>query len=512
MPPSVFLVGAGPGDPGLLTLRAAEVLATADVVLYDGLANAALLRHAPKDAMCIPVEKHGRTRCTQDEIHALMLEHARAGRTVVRLKGGDPFVFGRGGEEAEALTAAGIAWEVVPGVTAGVAVPAYAGIPVTHRDLAASVTFVAGHEAVGKPYSAIDWAGLAPATGTVVFFMGARRLRENLAHLVAAGRAPTTPAAIIEWGTLPRQRTVLGTLADLADRAEAARIWPPALVIVGAVAHLRAELAWLERRPLFGRRVVVTRPRAEAASLVRALLAAGADALPLPVFELEPCDPGPLDAALAQLGGYGLLVLTSKGAVARVAERLDALGLDARALAGLRVATVGPGTAAAVRTALGIRADHVARETRQEGLFSALAGLDLPAMRVLWPASALARPALADALRAAGASVDVVATHTARPADPASLVRELDALSGPPIDALVFASGSAIDGFFEVLGQPRARELCAAAVTVVLGPVTRDAALARGIPAPILAPTADDSGIVAALCAHFPQRSPDAIP
>ncbi len=512
MSPSVFLVGAGPGDPGLLTLRAAEVLAAADVVLYDGLANPALLRHAPPSALCIAVEKHGRARCTQEEIHALLLEHARAGRTVVRLKGGDPFVFGRGGEEAEALTAAGIPWEVVPGVTAGVAVPAYAGIPVTHRDLAASVTFVAGHEAVGKPYSTIDWAGLAPATGTVVFFMGARRLRENLAHLVAAGRAPHTPAAIIEWGTLPRQRTVLGTLADLADRAEAARIWPPALVVVGAVAHLRDQLAWLERRPLFGRRVVVTRPRAEADPLLRALLAAGAEALPLPVVELAPCDPGPLDAALAGIGRYGLLVVTSKGAVARLAERLDALGLDARALAGLRVAAVGPGTAATLRTTLGVRADYVAAEPRQEGLLAALSGLDLRAMQVLWPASALARPALAEALRAAGAVVDVVATHTARPADPASLARELEALSGPPIDALTFSSGSAIDAFFEVLGEPRARALCASATAVVLGPVTRDAALARGLPAPIVAPSVDDSGIVAALCAHFPQRSPDAIP
>lgn len=510
--PSVFLVGAGPGDPGLLTLRAAELLARADVVLYDGLANPALLRHAPPTALCIAVEKHGRERRTQEDIHALLLEHARAGRTVVRLKGGDPFVFGRGGEEAEVLTAAGIAWEVVPGVTAGVAVPAYAGIPVTHRDLAASVTFVAGHEAAGKPYSTIDWAGLAPATGTVVFFMGARRLRENLAHLVAAGRAADTPAAIIEWGTLPRQRTVVGTLADLADRADAARIWPPALVVVGAVAHLRDELAWLERRPLFGRRVIVTRPRGEADPLLRALQAEGAEALALPVVDIVPTDPALLDAALGSLDRFGLLLLTSRAAVQRLSERLEALGLDARALAGLRIATVGPGTATAVRSALGLRADHVAQDPRQEGLLAALSRLDLGATHVLWPASAIARPTLAEALRRAGASVEVVATHTARPADPATLARELDALEGPPIDALTFASGSAIDAFFEVLGETRARSLCATATMVVLGPVTRDAALARGLPAPVVATSTDDSGVVAALRAHFPPRSPDAIP
>ena len=355
----VYLVGAGPGDPGLLTVRAVELIAAADAILYDRLIPHEALDGARADAELIYVGKEGGgPSMDQAEIELLLIEHARAGERVVRLKGGDPFVFGRGGEEALALRAAGIPFEVVPGITAGVAAPAYAGIPVTHRELASAVAFVTGHEA--EP--SIDWAALAAFPGTLVFYMGVRALPRLAERLVEAGRDPGEPAAVVERGTLPGQRTVVATLGDVAERAAGAGVRAPAVTIVGPVAGLREQLAWLEARPLFGRTVAVTRARTQASALAARLRELGAAVVEAPAIRTRS-----LEAPLPALDGYDLVCVTSPVGAAELWARLRAAGLDARALAGRRVAAIGPGTARALEEH-GIAADVVPERRRRGGV------------------------------------------------------------------------------------------------------------------------------------------------
>jgi uroporphyrinogen III methyltransferase/synthase len=397
---TVHLVGAGPGDPGLLTVRAVELIADADVILYDRLIPPEALAHARADAVVIYVGKQGEgPQFPQDDTHALLLEHARAGRTVVRLKGGDPFVFGRGGEEALVLHEAGIPFEVVPGVTAGVAAPAYAGIPVTHRELASGVAFVTGHENPDKPDTAIDWPALARFPGTLVFYMGVRTLPRIAERLVAEGRPADEPVAVVERGTLPGQRTLLATLADVAERAAAERIRAPAITLVGDVARLRSDLAWLESRPLHGRTVAVTRARAQASALAARLRALGANVVEAPTIRIEP-----LDTPLPPVRDYDLVCVTSPNGAELLLDRLR----DARELAGVTVAAIGPGTARALR-ARGVAPDVVPERAVAEGLVEALA--DVPVQRALIARAAEGRDVLPDALRERGAHVDVVALY-----------------------------------------------------------------------------------------------------
>jgi len=341
----VYLVGAGPGDPGLLTVRAAELIARADVILHDRLIPAEALAGARLDAEVLYVGKQGGGRqVPQEETQRLLVERARAGRTVVRLKGGDPFVFGRGGEEALVCLEAGIAFEVVPGITAGVAAPAYAGIPVTHRDLASGVAFVTGHEDPAKPDSALDWPALAAFPGTLVFYMGVRALPRIAEQLVAGGRPADEPVAVVERGTLPGQRTLVATLSDVAERAAAEGIRAPAITLVGPVAELRERLAWLERRPLHGRTIAVTRARPQASALAARLRELGAGVVEAPAIRTRP-----LEAELPDLAVYDLVCVTSPNGAAELFARLGAAGRDARALAGLVVAAIGPGTARALK-------------------------------------------------------------------------------------------------------------------------------------------------------------------
>ena len=421
----VYLVGAGPGDPGLLTARALELIATADVVLYDRLIPAAALAGARTDAELIYVGKEGGgPSMPQAQIEQTLLERARAGSTVVRLKGGDPFVFGRGGEEAEALHAAGISVEVVPGVTAGVAAPAYAGIPVTHRDAASGVAFVTGHEDPAKPESALDWHALAGFPGTLVVYMGVRQLAAIAERLLAGGRAGDEPAAVIERGTLADQRVVTGTLETIAERAAVDRVRAPAIAVFGPVVALRERLAWFERRPLAGLTVAVTRARAQASELAARLQSLGATVLETPAIRIVP-----IDGPAPELEGYDLVCVTSPNGARLLFERLAAAGHDARALAGTRVAAIGPGTAVALREH-GIRADIVPERFVAEGLVEALAGV--PVTRALIARAAEARDLLPDALRARGATVDVLALYetVAEPLSPQTLqaVSEVDEL------------------------------------------------------------------------------------
>ncbi len=486
----VYLVGAGPGDPGLMTRRALELIARADVILYDRLIPAGALDGARPGAELRYVGKSPAADSTsQEEINALLVEHGRAGSTVVRLKGGDPFVFGRGGEEAEALAAAGIAFEIVPGVTAGIAAPAYAGIPVTHRDEASAVAFVTGHEDPGKEQSAIDWDALAAFPGTLVLYMGVRRLPEISARLIEAGRPADEPAAVVERGTLPGQRTVTAPLAQIADAA--ADVRPPAITLVGPVASLREELAWIEQRPLHGRTVVVTRARAQASGLAAMLRGLGADVVEAPAIRIRPRPVGEDVARMADaIGEYDLVCLTSPNGVALLFEALAARGRDARALAGTNVAAIGPGTARALE-ARGIRADVVPERSVAESLVAELEKTDLTGKRILIPRAAEARDVLPDGLRAAGAEVDVVALYdtVGEPLDAAVLNALQDA------DYVTFTSSSTVTRFLDAAGDGVPN----GARVVSIGPVTSATARERGIEVHVEAQRHDIDGLVEAL-------------
>ncbi|HYM14663.1 MAG TPA: uroporphyrinogen-III C-methyltransferase, partial [Dehalococcoidia bacterium] len=477
----VSLVGAGPGDPELITVGGAARLAEADVVIYDRLANPALLSHARPGAELIDAGKlPDRHTLTQDEINALLVEHGRAGKRVVRLKGGDPFVFGRGGEEAEALVAAGVPFEILPGVTSAIAAPAYAGIPVTHRALASSFAVITGHEHPAKDGSSIDWEHLARGVDTLIFLMGTGRLAEIAGQLVAHGRPPATPAAVIEWGTLPRQRTVAGTLATIAADVAAAGIGPPAVTVVGEVAALRDHLRWFDARPLFGKRVLVTRTRRQASELSRALAAQGAEPVELPTIEIVPrVDASALAAAIEALrtSAYQWCVFTSANAVELFAGHLRDAGLDARAFGRARIAAIGPGTADALARA-GLRADVVPPTFVAESLLDALSSRVLRGARVLLPRAEGARTVLVDGLAALGARVDELTLYRA------GLPREQDAealrrLRAGEIDIATFASSSSVRNLVEMLGgdvSPLRNVLIAA-----IGPVTAHAVRDAGL-------------------------------
>jgi uroporphyrinogen III methyltransferase/synthase len=488
----VYLVGAGPGDPGLMTARSLELIGAADSVYYDRLIPTGALDGARDDAELIYVGKQpGVPSVPQEEIGERLIEAARAGRSVVRLKGGDPFVFGRGGEEGEALRAAGVAFEVVPGVTAGVAATAYAGIPVTHRDDASAVAFVTGHEDPEKADTALDWDALAAFPGTLVFYMGVKRLGENAAALIAAGRDPEEPAAAVERGTWPGQRTVSATLGTIAATVECERVGAPALIVIGAVAARREELAWLERRPLHGRTVVVTRARAQASGLAATLRSLGATVVELPAIRIEPrIATEEVRAAAAAIADYDLVCLTSPNGVGLLFEALAAAGRDARALSGATVAAIGPGTARALR-ANGIAADVVPERFVAEALVEALASVEVEGKRVLVARAAEARDVLPDALRERGGQVDVVALYeTVREAP------EEDAIAAAQgADYVTFTSSSTVTNLTEALGD----RLPAAARIVSIGPVTSATVREAGLEVAVEADRHDVDGLLTAL-------------
>jgi uroporphyrinogen III methyltransferase / synthase len=491
---TVYLVGAGPGDPGLLTARALELIAAADVIVYDRLIPASALDGARPEATLIYAGKEGGgPSMPQSEITDLLISCGGSAEVVVRLKGGDPFVFGRGGEEAEALRAAGVAFEVVPGVTAGVAGPAYAGIPVTHRDAASAVAFVTGHEDPSKASgSALDWGALAAFPGTLVFYMGVRQLPAIASSLVTGGRDASEPAAVVERGTLPEQRVVTGTLATIASAAGEAGVRAPALVVVGAVAGLREGLTWFESRPLAGLTVAVTRARAQASGLASRLADLGASVVEAPAIRIVP-----LDGPAPSLSGYDLVCLTSPNGVRLLFSRLEAAGLDARALAGARVAAIGPGTAAALRS-FGVIADVVPDRFVAEGLIDALA--DVPVRRALVARAAEARDVLVDALRERGAEVDVVALYetVAQPLEVDQLAAVADA------DYVTFTSSSTVRFFLEsagaVAGRLRAR-------IVSIGPVTSGTLREHGLEPDVEARRHDIDGLIEALVADAASRA-----
>ncbi len=508
-PGVVYLVGAGPGDPGLMTARALELIASADAIFHDRLIPPGALDGAREDAELVYVGKApggdvpgvgphsghsiAGTSGSQKRINAMLIEAARSGKSVVRLKGGDPFVFGRGGEEGEALRAAGVEFEVVPGVTAGVAATAYAGIPVTHRDEASAVAFVTGHEDPAKGEAALDWGALARFPGTLVLYMGVRRLRENAAALVEAGRDPAEPAAAVERGTMAGQRTVVATLGTLAEEAEREGLGAPALIVVGPVVTHREALAWLEHRPLHGRRVVVTRARAQASVLAATLRGLGAEAVELPAIRIEPrTGSDEVRRTVAAIGEYALICLTSPNGVRLLFEALGAAGLDARALGGATVAAIGPGTAGAL-AGHGVAADVLPERFVAEALVEALDGVEVEGRRALVARAAEARDVLPEALRERGAEVDVVALYeTVRETpDPEAV----DAAQGA--DYVTFTSSSTVRNLTEALGDRFPR----GARVVSIGPITSEAVRAAGLEVAVEAERHDVDGLVEALLA-----------
>ncbi|HKJ35476.1 MAG TPA: uroporphyrinogen-III C-methyltransferase [Solirubrobacterales bacterium] len=491
-PGIAYLVGAGPGDPGLMTRRALELIETADVILYDRLIPAGALDGARDDAELIYVGKRpGEVAMPQAEIQERIASEARAGRAVVRLKGGDPFVFGRGGEEAETLVEAGVGFEIVPGVTAGIAAPAYAGIPVTHREDASAVAFVTGHEDPEKPESAIDWPALAAFPGTLVLYMGVKNLPRISAALIEAGRDPDEPAAAVQRGTHPDQRAVVATTASLPGAVAEAGLGPPSVLLFGPVAARREAIAWLERRPLHGRRVVVTRARAQASGLARSLAGLGAEVIELPAIRIEPrINTTEVAAAIEAIHSYALVCLTSPNGVRLLFEALAERALDARALANATVAAIGPGTARELR-ARGVIADIVPPRSIAESLIEALAEVEVDSRPVLIARAAEARDVLPEALAERRAEVDVVPLYeTVR--EPAS-DEAIEAAQAA--DYVTFTSSSTVRYFAESVGERFPEQARVASI----GPVTSRTARELGIEVHVEAERHDPEGLLAAL-------------
>lgn len=508
----VFLVGAGPGDPGLLTLRAAALLRDCDVIFYDYLVNPLLLDLcAGPGVERVYVGKTGGHKGAderQEEIHGLLIERARRGERVVRLKGGDPFVFGRGGEEAEALRAAGVGFEVVPGVTSAIAAPAYAGIPVTHRDCNTALAIVTGHEDPRRPEGRTSWealARLANAGGTLLILMGSKNLSRNMGFLQEHGVPPETPAALVRWGTLPRQRALVAQVGTLAAEAEAAQVGPPAVCVVGGVAALQGSLSWYVPGPLEGRRVLLTRADEASEEALRAL---GAAPVLWPTLEVRPpLDPGPLSAALGELGRFDWLAVSSANGARAVLEGLWARGLDARALGGVRVACVGEATAAALAQG-GVRAELVPARATGAALAEALLGQG--AARVLVAQAEAAQPALVEGLRGGGAAVEAVIAYRAQalPAPPGALSLLLEG----EVDAALFASPSALRAVAEALPAGRVLgEVLGRSAVVCIGPTTAAEAAALGVRVDVIPAATSAVAMVEALAVWGAQEGAWAI-
>ncbi len=495
----VWLVGAGPGDPGLITVAGLQRLSEADVVVYDRLVSPKLLGHARTDAELIFAGKAvGDRALEQNEINALLVAKAKEGKSVVRLKGGDPFVFGRGGEEAEALVAAGVPFGVVPGVTSAIAAPAYAGIPLTHRDHASSFLVATGHENPAKPESAIEWQKLTTAADTLVFMMGTQNLPDIVGRLVIHGRPEDTPAAVVRWGTTPEQRTVVGTLVDIADKVKSAGLTPPAVLVVGDVVRLEERLRWYGLGPLFGKRVLVTRARHQASALVGSLAEEGAEVIELPAIEIQPtADKDEVERAISglSLGEYAWVVFTSTNGVDLFFEHLHERGQDARVFHNVKVAAIGSATAEELDRR-GIRADLVPAEYIAEELAAALTERVAAGQKVLLPRAQNARPELIEGLRAVGAQVDEVMLYVA------ATPREIDAealarVKRGDVDVVTFASSSTVRNLVQLLDG----NIVPLKHTVVacIGPITADTAREHGFRVDIVAEEHTVAGLVRSL-------------
>ncbi len=499
----VYLIGAGPGDPGLITVKGLACLKKADVVVYDYLANEQLLSSAKEGAERVYVGKRGGDHTlSQEKINALIIKSAEDGKIVARLKGGDPFIFGRGGEEAEEMAKAGVPFEIVPGVTSAIAAPAYAGIPLTHRDFTSTVAFITGHEDPTKEESKIAWDKISMGAGTLVFLMGAGNLPTIAAELMKNGRDPETPVALIRWGTLPEQETTLGKLGTIGEIVQTKKIKPPVIILVGEVVSLRDKLNWFEKLPFFGKRILVTRSREQASDLSERLRDLGAMPVEFPTIEVIPPESwADADHCAANLAKYDWIIFTSVNGVKFFLERLFALGFDIRDLKGPRMCAIGPKTAEALE-ALKVRVDFVPPEYRAEAIFAGLRIEDLKGKRILIPRAKIARDVLPEELRKAGASVEVVEVYrTVRPEGNA--VEDKGWLREGAISAITFTSSSTVSNFVEMIGVPDARQLTAGVPIASIGPITREKARSFGIRTTVMPNEYTIPALVEALAEYF---------
>lgn len=486
-PGTVYLIGAGPGDPKLITVRGAECIAKADTVVYDRLANPRLLRYMKPGAEKIYVGKlPDRHTLRQEEINRLLADLALTGKTVARLKGGDPSIFGRVGEEAELLAAEGVPFEIVPGITSAIAVPAYAGIPVTHRDYTSSLAIITGHEDPAKTESSHDWKKLATATGTSIFLMGIANLPYICKSLITNGRAADTPVALIRWGTRPEQQTLTGTLATIVEQAREADFQSPAIIIVGEVVKLRETLSWYEKKPLFGKRVLVTRARSQSSALAEQIDEMGGEAVEFPVIRLQepeaPLVRAALDEALGRLGEYDWVLFTSPNGVSYFFLRLQQLGVDIRTMHKARVAAVGPKTAELLAER-GIMAERLPAKFQGEGLLDAILPQLVAGQKALLPRSDIARDYLPVKLKELGLGVTEVDVYeTVLEGDRSDEV--LEQLRSGEIHVITFTSSSTVDNLFTILHKAGVAEpaaLLAKAAIVCIGPLTADTARKYGL-------------------------------
>ncbi len=501
---TVYLVGAGPGDEGLITVKGLHLIRSADVLVYDYLATPSLLQEADAEAEIIYVGKKGRDHTLeQHDINDLLVSKAREGKTVVRLKGGDPFVFGRGGEEAEQLAAAGIPFEVVPGVTSAVAAPAYAGIPVTHRDHASMVTFITGHEDPTKKETAIDWDNLARNPGTLVFLMGVKNLPNISTSLIEHGKPGDTPAALVRWGTTPDQSCLVSTLRELPKEAKRLGFKPPAVLLVGSVARLRESLNWFEKKPLFARKILITRSRAQSKRMADAIAAQGGEAVLFPTIVVQPPnDYKPLDCAIKDIGSCDWVIFTSVNGVERFFERFFELGHDIREMAGPRIGAIGPVTAQSIRD-LGMKVDLVAKEFKAEGVLAQLAEEEVRGKRFLIPRAEMAREVLPEGIVEMGGDVRVVHVYrTDKPTDSdVQRIREL--LENCTIDAITFTSSSTVSHFVEMLGASDVARLVDGTVLASIGPITSRTLREKGLPVHVEASEYTIDGLIHALVSYY---------
>lgn len=505
-PGKVYLVGAGPGDPGLITVRGRELLGRAEVLVYDHLASKKLLKYVPANAELIYAGKKGNIHhaFTQEEINQVLVDRAKTGRTVIRLKGGDPFIFGRGGEEIQELVTAGIAFEVVPGVTSASAAATYAGIPITHRDFTSSVAFITGHEDPTRENSRIAWDKISTGIGTLVFYMGIKNLPFIVDSLVANGRDSRTPVAVIRWASTPEQHSVVGTLATIVKLVKEAKIAPPALVVVGEVVSLRDTLNWFEKKPLFGKKILVTRTRDQASELVNLLEEEGAECLEGSTIALVPPDSwAELDAALENLAGYDWLLFTSINTITFFFKRLQEMNRDARDLKGVRIGVVGTATAEALRS-YGLRADLLPTEFTGEGLAAALLEEGVAGKKVLLPRALEAREVLVEKLTAGGAMVTVAPVY--KNVRPEGYGEVRAALEKKMIDVVTFTSSSTVSNFLEMLeikDQAEFDRLLGEVKVAVIGPITAKTALKKGLKIDIQPETYTIPALVSAIVDYF---------
>jgi len=499
----VFLVGAGPGDPGLITVRGVECIQKAQVIIYDYLASPQLLNHAADTAETIYVGKKGGDHTlSQEGINALIVEKAREGKWVTRLKGGDPFVFGRGGEEVEVLAAENIPFEIVPGVTSAVAAPAYAGIPLTHRSYTPTVAFVTGHEDPTKERSGIDWPALATGIGTLVFFMGVKNLPRIIEKLIENGRPPETPVALIRWGTTTLQQTVQGTLTSIVDRVEAAGLKAPAIIVVGGVVNLRQTLRWFESRPLLGKKIVVTRARHQASDLIGRLSELGAACLECPTIAIDPPESWEtLDTAIENISDYHWLVFTSVNGVQYFFDRLWVGGRDVRALGHLRTAVIGPATEKSL-AGFGLSGDIVPESYRAESVIEAFKRENIRGKKILLPRAAEARPILPEELTKMGATVDEVTVYKTRIV-PESGETLLTHLAGGSVDMVTFTSSSTAKNFKALLPPDNVRQLMEKVTVASIGPITTETAESLGFSVHLTAESFTIPGLCDAIVAYY---------